>query len=230
MEQIISNLLDSASKYTAVGGRIELTLTKARGEAVVSVRDTGIGLAPDALETIFDLFTQMTHAPENSAGVLGIGLTLVRRVLELHGGRIEARSSGLGHGSEFIVRLPLLIPIEGALHSVDTNAQETPVRSGFAVPRRVLIVDDNEDAGQSLALLVRSWGHEALFAVDGPSAITLAEKFKPQTALIDIGMPGMNGYQLARHSRGAAICESAPRCVDGLWPRRRPQGRAGRGF
>jgi two-component system CheB/CheR fusion protein len=200
LEQIISNLLDNASKYTAVGGRIELTLTEARREAIISVRDTGIGLAPDALETIFDLFTQMTHAPENSAGGLGIGLTLVRRVLELHGGRIEARSSGLGHGSEFIVRLPLL-SLENALPRVDTNPDSPPVSSGFAVPRRVLIVDDNEDAGQSLALLVRSWGHEAVFAADGASAINLAEKFKPQTALLDIGMPGMNGYQLARHFR-----------------------------
>jgi two-component system, chemotaxis family, CheB/CheR fusion protein len=201
LEQIISNLLDNASKYNAVGGRIELTLTETRGQAIISVTDTGIGLAPDALETIFDLFTQMAHAPENSAGGLGIGLTLVRRVIELHGGRVTARSGGLGHGSEFIVRLPLLPPLEGAGQGEDTNAKSTHLSAGFAAPRRVLIVDDNEDAAQSIALLVRSWGHEAVVAFDGPSAIILAEKFKPQTALLDIGMPGMNGYQLARHLR-----------------------------
>ncbi len=203
LEQIISNLLDNASKYTQPGGRIELTLAESRGEAVINVRDNGIGLAPEALENIFDLFTQMNHPTENSGGGLGIGLTLVRRVLELHGGRIEARSLGLGNGSEFIVRLPVLPPLEGNLKSVDTGAQNIRVSSASGTARRVLIVDDNEDAAQSLALLVRSWGHEAVVATDGSSAIKLAEKFKPQTALLDIGMPGMNGYQLARHFRAA---------------------------
>ena len=171
-----------------------------RARGLTRARQAGIGLAPESLENIFDLFTQINNPTETSGGSLGIGLTLVRRVLELHGGRIEARSLGLGQGSEFIVRLPIIAPPDGAHRQSDAANPDTLVNPAV---RRVLIVDDNEDAAQSLALLVRSWGHEAVVATDGPSAISVAEKFTPQTALLDIGMPGMNGYQLARHFRAA---------------------------
>jgi two-component system CheB/CheR fusion protein len=207
LEQIISNLLDNASKYTNPGGRIAVTLRRTTGEAIVSVRDNGIGLAADTLEEIFGLFTQVNRFADHAGEGLGIGLTLVRRVIELHGGRIEARSGGLGQGSEFIVRLPCVSAPDDSRPSVGVKV-EKPLIGTAAVPRRVLIVDDNEDAGQSLVLLVRSWGHEVAYAADGPSAIAIAEKFEPQTALVDIGMPGMNGYQLARHFR------AVPRYVD----------------
>ena len=199
LEQVMANLLDNASKYTPSGGRIVVTLRETATEALLSVRDNGIGLAPDAHEEIFGLFTQVNRSPDLAGGGLGIGLTLTRRVLELHGGRIEAKSEGLGHGSEFVVRFPRTAAQSEHL-AADSNSKEVPVQSP-ATPRRVLIVDDNEDARQSLVLLARSWGHQVTGAADGPSAIALAEKFKPQTALVDIGMPGMNGYQLARHFR-----------------------------
>jgi two-component system CheB/CheR fusion protein len=200
LEQVISNLLDNASKYTNPGGRIAVSLRKTNGEAILSVRDNGIGLAPDTLEEIFGLFSQIARSSDHAGEGLGIGLTLIRRVLDLHGGRIEARSAGLGQGSEFTVRLPLIPVPDESLPSVGVN-EAKPRAGAAAVPRRVLIVDDNEDAGESLLLLVRSWGHEGIYAADGASAIAVAEKFEPETALIDIGMPGMNGYQLARHLR-----------------------------
>jgi two-component system CheB/CheR fusion protein len=200
LEQVIANLLENASKYTRPGGRVAVTLRQTTNEAILSVRDNGVGLAPDTLEEIFGLFNQVNRSADHAGEGLGIGLTLIRRVLELHGGRIEARSDGLGQGSEFIVRLPRTFAPEDFHPSVDVKAEKAPVNPA-PPPRRVLIVDDNEDARQSLVLLVRSWGHEVADAADGPSAIARAEKFDPQTALLDIGMPGMNGYQLARHFR-----------------------------
>jgi len=199
LEQVISNLLENAAKYTDPGGQITVTLARANGEAVLSVRDTGIGLEPAVLESIFDLFTQVDNSLVRSGGGLGLGLAVVRRVLELHRGHIEARSAGLGQGSEFIVRLPVLsatMPISQA--AVDTQPKATfPV--GRA--RRVLIIDDNADSAEALALLARSWGHEVAVAHDGPGALVLAESFAPESVLVDIGLPGMDGYELARRFR-----------------------------
>jgi two-component system CheB/CheR fusion protein len=196
LEQIMSNLLDNAAKYTASGGRIAVKLTQNNGEALLSVRDNGIGLAPDTRESIFDLFSQVDRSLAHSGGGLGIGLTLVRRVLELHGGRIEARSGGLGQGSEFIVRLPVLVPSVVALYSA--SGSETQSRVPNARARRVLIIEDNADSADALALLVRSLGHESAVARDGPTALAIAERFRPDIALVDIGLPGMDGYELAR--------------------------------
>jgi len=200
LEQVIANLLENASKYTRPGGRIAVTLRQTTIEAILSVHDNGIGLAPETLEDIFGLFTQVNRSPEHAGEGLGIGLTLIRRVLELHGGHIEARSDGLGQGSEFIVRLPRTLTPEDSHLSVDIKSEKAPAKPAPR-PRRVLIVDDNEDARRSLVMLVRSWGHQVADAADGRSAIACAMKFAPQTALVDIGMPGMNGYQLARHFR-----------------------------
>ncbi|MEJ0007919.1 MAG: ATP-binding protein [Steroidobacteraceae bacterium] len=200
LEQVIANLLENASKYTRPGGRIAVTLRQTTNEAVLSVHDNGIGLAPDTLEEIFGLFTQVNPPTDHAGEGLGIGLTLARRVLELHGGRIEARSDGLGQGSEFIVHLPRTFAPEDSCLSVDVKSEKALIKPTSG-PRRVLIVDDNEDARRSLVMLVRSWGHQVADAADGLSAITRAEKFDPEIALVDIGMPGMNGYQLARHLR-----------------------------
>jgi two-component system CheB/CheR fusion protein len=197
LEQVAFNLLENAAKYTEPGGRIVLNLTQEQGEAVLSVRDNGIGIPADRLENIFDLFTQVDNSLARSAGGLGIGLTLVRRVLELHGGRIEARSAGLGQGSEFIVRLPLSqkpasqAPLRREEHSAEGSC-------------RVLIVDDNADVADALALLARSWGHEVAVASNGPAALEIADRFQPQRALVDIGLPGMDGYEVARRLRAAA--------------------------
>lgn len=199
LEQIIANLLENACKYTPRGGRIELKLTRSRTETRLSVRDNGLGVAAENLDTIFDLFNQVDSSLARSGGGLGIGLTLVRRVLELHGGRIEARSAGIAHGTEFIVQLPIAQLSESAppAATVDNPRLAAPNARG----RRVLIVDDNADAAEMMALLVRHWGHEVAMAKDGPSALELAQSFQPQQAVVDIGLPGMSGYELGRHLR-----------------------------
>jgi two-component system CheB/CheR fusion protein len=198
LEQVVANLLENAVKYTPAGGQIGLKLVEENGEAVLSVRDTGIGLAPETLERIFDLFAQVDSTLARAGGGLGLGLTVVRRVLELHGGRIEARSSGLGHGSEFIVRLPLL---PASQRPPATAAGEPKVIVTAVRRRRVLIVDDNADAAESMAALVRAWGHDAAVVPDAVNALALAASFKPDVALVDIGLPGMDGYELARRWR-----------------------------
>lgn len=200
LEQIVSNLLDNAAKYAPPGGRISLQLGRCGGDALLSVRDSGVGLAEESLEAIFEPFMQLDTPPARAGEGLGIGLTLVRRLVELHGGRIEAHSAGVGRGSEFIVRLPLLSPEPTAPQPAASGRDRQ--RAPLPVPaRRVLIVDDSPDAAESLALLLRAWEHEVAVARDGPSALTLARSFRPQIALVDIGLPGMSGYELARHLR-----------------------------
>jgi two-component system CheB/CheR fusion protein len=199
LEQVISNLLENAAKYTNPGGQIALTVARVNGEAILSVRDTGIGLEPAVLERIFDLFTQVDHSLVRSGGGLGLGLAVVRRVLELHGGYIEARSAGLGQGSEFVVRLPVL---SAAMQMPQAAVHAQPQATVPATrARRVLIIDDNADSAEALALLARSWGHEVAVAHDGPGALALAESFAPERALVDIGLPGMDGYEVARRFR-----------------------------
>ena len=201
LEQVLSNLLDNAAKYTAPGGRIAVKLTQDQGQALLSVYDNGIGLAPDTLESIFDLFSQVDRSLAHSAGGLGIGLTLARRVLELHGGLIEARSDGLGQGSEFIMRLPIASP--SASESRSGNGLTVESVAPSERPRRILIVEDSVDAADALELLVRSFGYEIASARDGPTALALAEYFLPDIALVDVGLPGIDGYELARRLRAA---------------------------
>jgi len=199
LEQVISNLLENAAKYTPTGGRIILTLSRVNDDAILTVRDTGIGLEPAVLDRIFDLFSQVDNSLVRSGGGLGLGLAVVRRVLELHGGRIEARSAGLGQGSEFIVRLPVI----SAATNMLTAAVDAQPKAAFpaARSRRVLIIDDNADSAEALALLAQSWGHEVAIAHDGPDALAIAESFAPDSALVDIGLPGMDGYEVARRFR-----------------------------
>jgi two-component system, chemotaxis family, CheB/CheR fusion protein len=200
LEQIIANLLENAAKYTKPGGRIELKITQRRAEALLSVRDNGIGLAQENLGSIFKLFTQVDSTLARSGGGLGIGLTLVQRVVELHGGRIEARSAGLGHGSEFIVQIPLASALDDGAQTPIPALRDPEARDGAG--GRVLIVDDNSDAADMIALLARHWGHEVALAYDAPTALELVNDFRPDHALIDIGLPGMNGYELANRLRG----------------------------
>ncbi|MEW6708112.1 MAG: ATP-binding protein [Pseudomonadota bacterium] len=194
LTQVLLNLLNNAAKYTPPGGRITLTVQARDGQAEVAVRDSGIGLAPEHLATVFEMFSQVAPALERSQGGLGIGLALARGLVELHGGSIEARSDGLGHGTEFLVRLPLAAERAQPPH-------EGPAAPHPVAPLRVLVVDDNRDAAESLGALLRLSGHEVLLAYDGESALTLGEAFHPALALLDIGMPGMNGYELAQRMR-----------------------------
>jgi PAS domain S-box-containing protein len=197
LTQVLLNLLNNAAKYTPHGGQIVLTARRDADMAELSVRDNGIGLAPEHRATVFEMFSQVAPALERAQGGLGIGLALARGLVTLHGGSIEARSEGLGRGSEFIVRLPLA-PSE---HD-DARGDATGVAPAMA-SLRVLVVDDNRDAAESLATLLRMMGHEVALAHDGDSALRLAEQFRPGLALLDIGMPGMNGYELARRLRTA---------------------------
>jgi two-component system, chemotaxis family, CheB/CheR fusion protein len=198
LEQVIANVLDNATKYTERGGTIRLALAQEGNEGVLSVKDSGIGLAPEMLESIFEPFTQVDRSLGRSSGGLGLGLSVVRRLLQLHGGRIEARSAGLGQGSEFIVRLPL-----AAANPAGPQSEQRPAApSGKpGVRHRVLIVDDNADAAHTLALLVRNWGHEVAVVSDGQEALARAETLEPDVALVDIGLPGMLGHELAQRLR-----------------------------
>jgi PAS domain S-box-containing protein len=197
LAQVLSNLLNNAAKYTDPGGHIQLTGTKQGDQVLISVKDDGIGIAPDVLPRIFDMFSQGSHPLERAQGGLGIGLSLVRELIGLHGGSVEARSDGLGRGSEFQVRLPL-----GAQSKNETRqgASEKSEQAG-TVKHRLLIADDRKDTVDSLAMLLRIMGHEVQTAYDGQDAIAAAETFRPDVCLIDIGMPKVNGYDVCRHIR-----------------------------
>ena len=158
------------------------------------VRDDGMGIAPELLPHIFDLFVQSTRSLDRAHGGLGIGLTLVHRLVKMHGGSVEARSGGLGHGSEFIVRLPIL---PGPILA----PPPPPAHPGRETPRRMLIVDDNEDSASSMAILQRRRGHETRTAFTGPDAVAAAAEFAPEVVLLDIGLPGMDGFEVARRLR-----------------------------
>jgi signal transduction histidine kinase/DNA-binding response OmpR family regulator len=196
LEQIFANLLNNAAKYTEPGGRITLEAGRDGGVAVVRVRDTGIGIDPGLLPHVFDMFTQADRALDRSQGGLGIGLTLVRRLVELHGGTVAAQSEGEGRGSEFIVRLPVTVAEEPCRGDVRRQGGNVP-----AERKRVLIVDDNADGARMLARLLRAGGHEVEVAYDGPSALDLILASPPDIVLLDIGLPGMDGYEVARRIR-----------------------------
>ena len=195
--QVLSNLLNNAMKYTDDGGRIELTAERDGQEVVLRVRDTGIGMAPELLPRVFDLFTQGERGLDRSQGGLGIGLTMVRCLVEMHGGRVTAHSDGLGRGSEFIVRLPVLPEAP----QCPEDAPQAPQKSDISPSRRVLVVDDSISTAESMAALLQLEGHEGRVAFDGPKALELAATFHPEVVLLDIGMPGMNGYQVAKQLR-----------------------------
>jgi two-component system CheB/CheR fusion protein len=203
LAQVFLNLLNNAAKYTDPGGRIWLTAELAGNEVLVRVRDTGIGIPADMLPRVFDLFTQADRTLERSQGGLGIGLSLVRSLVEMHGGTVAAHSDGPGKGSEFIVRLPLLLPGEQGEwstvgHGVVAGALLGAPRSTLG---RILVVDDNCDAADSLGLLLEYLGHEVQVAHDGPSALAASRTQRPAVVLLDIGMPGMDGYEVARELR-----------------------------
>jgi two-component system, chemotaxis family, CheB/CheR fusion protein len=196
LTQVVGNLLNNACKFTDNGGRISLTVERQAEEAVIRVRDTGIGLAADQLSRIFDMFTQVDTSLERSVSGLGIGLTLVKSLVELHGGTVEVSSAGPGQGSEFVVRLPITAATHEAPPNSTTTEPTTP-----AVPRRVLVVDDNRDSATSLAMLLKITGNEVRTAADGLEAVAQAEAYRPEVILLDIGLPKMNGYDACRAIR-----------------------------
>ncbi|MDM5180427.1 response regulator [Massilia sp. DJPM01] len=191
--QVLSNLLNNAAKYTPAGGRIALRAVREGGEAVLSVIDSGVGISQEDMGTLFDMFTQVGRNLDRSQGGLGIGLSLVRRLVELHGGSVSAASAGRDLGSTFTVRLPL--------RSGEPAPAPVPCADAAPAALRVLVVDDNVDAGNSLAALLQALGHSTDIAVDGEQGLVLAARCKPHLAFLDIGLPGMSGHQLARAIR-----------------------------
>jgi signal transduction histidine kinase/DNA-binding response OmpR family regulator len=195
--QVLSNLLNNAAKFTPPGGSIFFGVTRQGADVVFQVRDSGIGIPADMLHGIFDLFTQVERSIERSQGGLGIGLTLAQRIVQMHGGQVEAKSQGLGCGSEFTVRLPAVEAIQTPASS-DGNGDEGSVPAGGL---RLLVVDDNVDSADSLAWLLRLSGHHTRIAYDGLAALEAARTFRPQAIVLDLGLPGLDGYAVARQLR-----------------------------
>jgi signal transduction histidine kinase/CheY-like chemotaxis protein len=194
LAQVFANLLNNAAKYSDPSGRIRLGARREGEEVVVVVRDEGIGIPPELLPHVFDLFTQLDSTHRRSQGGLGIGLTLVRSLVRMHGGSVAARSEGVGHGSEFEVRLPIA--------RGEVTAEQAPEAAPVAASAmRVLVVDDNRDAADSLGVLLDSFGYQVEVTHDGPAALRAAELFRPELVLLDIGMPEMDGYEVARRLR-----------------------------
>jgi signal transduction histidine kinase len=197
LSQVISNLLTNAAKYMDPEGQITLGCHIDAASVAIFVRDTGIGLAPEMRRKIFDIFVQADQAKERAQGGLGIGLALVKALVELHGGEVDVQSNGRDRGCQFTVRLPRSIVIESS-NSVPSG---TDIAAGQGPARRVLIADDNQDAAETMALLLRVVRHEVHVASDGPAALELAQRVRPDVAVLDIGMPGLTGYEVAERIR-----------------------------
>jgi CheY-like chemotaxis protein len=195
LAQVFGNLLSNSCKYTRAGGHISLTARREGDNVTVSVKDDGVGIPPERLSGVFDMFAQVDTSIEHAQGGLGIGLTIVKQLVALHGGTVEARSAGLGRGSEFVVCLPL---DHGASQAA---AAEPPIATDAPRAKRVLVVDDNHDTATSLAVLLELEGHHAVTAHDGVAAIAAAEQHRPDIVLLDIGLPRMTGHEVCRRLR-----------------------------
>ncbi|MCE9526400.1 MAG: PAS domain S-box protein [Planctomycetales bacterium] len=196
LTQVIANLLNNAAKYTPANGQIRLSVRREGKDVVITVADNGAGIPTEMLPRVFDLFTQVDHHADRAQGGLGIGLTLVKNLVEMHGGSVQANSQGLGKGSEFVVRLPLAVQHRQSLK------KESKVRQAVVLaPRRVLVVDDNRDAAETLGMLLKILGAEVRVVFNGPAALEAMRTFEPAVVLLDIGMPGMDGHEVARRIR-----------------------------
>ena len=195
LEQVVTNLLDNAVKYTPPGGRVEVTIAVDGKDAVLTVEDTGVGIHQDVLPVIFDLFVQGSHTLARSEGGLGLGLTIVKRLVELHGGAVSASSPGPDRGSEFSVRLP----------RISETAADSPPMAGElrSRPRHIVIIEDNADFREGLRLLLESWGHRVEEAASGAEGVDIVRRARPEIVLVDLGLPAMDGYAVARAIRSA---------------------------
>jgi CheY-like chemotaxis protein len=195
LAQVLSNILNNSAKYTASSGKISLAVEAQGGEVIVRVQDNGVGIASEMLSSIFEMFVQAESAMELAQGGLGIGLTLAQRLTQLHAGRLEVASEGLGKGSVFTLRLPLHVEANDlSAHSPKDLRDADTIRA----PRKILVADDNRDAADTLAMLLRTGGHDVCVANDGLEAVEKAESNRPDVVFLDIGMPKLNGYDAAR--------------------------------
>jgi signal transduction histidine kinase len=203
LEQVFTNLLNNAAKFTTIGGHIWITAAREGNEAIVLVRDNGIGIAPELLPDIFDIFVQGKRSSDRSEGGLGVGLTLVRALVALHHGKIEAHSDGVGQGSQFLIRLPLFERQELAVPTA-----EGPLKMASGL--KILLVEDSVDSAELVGFLLSADGHTVKLAHDGESGIAIAAEFVPQIILLDIGLPGMDGYEVAEHLRRDPVLSKIP--------------------
>jgi signal transduction histidine kinase/CheY-like chemotaxis protein len=223
LTQVVANLLNNAARYQAEGGQVTLTVSKAGSDALISVVDTGMGLAPEHISKLFQLFSQGERSADSAHGGLGIGLSLVKTLVELHGGTVKAFSAGVGQGSRFDIRLPVL------------QDQETPgivpvATGGPGRTQRVLVVDDSLDSANSLATLLRFNGHEVYVAHDGEAALDLSVAVRPGVVLLDIGLPGMDGYEICRRMRKLGLADSLIIAMTGYGQARDRQRSSEAGF
>jgi CheY-like chemotaxis protein len=195
LTQLITNLLNNAARYTPHGGSITVTARDEEGKAVVRVADSGRGIEPEDIERIFAMFVQGRSSENNAGGGLGVGLALARTIAELHGGSLTAHSAGMNTGSEFTLKMPLSASV------VEKPKADAPRPTLTTVPRRILVVDDNVDAAATLEMLLKSLGHETCVVHDGVGALQMADEFRPDVVLLDLGMPGLDGYETARRLR-----------------------------
>jgi len=198
LSQVFANIINNAAKYTPAGGTIDVTVSRERGHGIVRVKDTGVGIPPRVLPRVFDMFARVQGEPGRAQSGLGVGLSLARRFVEMHGGTVRARSKGRGHGTEIIVRLPL------ARSEAAAAPESVPVAATPGASKRVLVVDDSTDSAESLAALLSLQHHDVRTASNGPSALETAEEFRPDAIVLDIGLPGMSGHDVARVIRSRA--------------------------
>jgi signal transduction histidine kinase len=203
LTQVVANLLTNAAKYQNDGGRIELSVQQHDGRVSIRVRDEGIGIAPEMLTQIFELFAQGERSLDRAQGGLGIGLSLVKSLVEMHGGNVTAQSEGLGKGSEITVRLPC-----HRIPQIPVKTEDDPVVIGNGAKRRMLVVDDNRDAADSLHMLMKMRGYEVQVAYDGVQAIEMAATYQPGVVLLDIGLPGLDGYEVCRRMREQGLTDA----------------------
>jgi signal transduction histidine kinase len=196
VSQVVGNLLHNAAKFTEAGGRIALEAQVSRDGVQIAVTDNGMGIAADVLPHVFELFSQADRSLDRTQGGLGIGLSLVRGLVELHGGVVDAYSAGVGQGSRFVVRLPAMV-----LASGPPQPRAQPPAAGAKGPRRILVVEDNADAAESMLMLLQGLGHQVSMVNDGAQAVAAAKSFRPDVILLDIGLPGVDGYELVRQLR-----------------------------
>ena len=224
LTQIVANLLNNAAKYQDAEGRIEIAVAHEGSHAVITISDGGIGIAPEVLPTVFDLFSQVGRASYRQEDGLGIGLSLVKKLTELHGGTIEARSEGAGKGSVFVVRLPQVVEPAGARDGAEEPIPYT------GPPLRILVVDDNRDAAESLAKLLRMGGHTVIVAHDGGRGLELAVAERPSIVFLDIGLPGMDGYEVCRRARERGLSDARIIAMSGYGQARDRQRSEAAGF